>query len=257
MAHQWPFPAEAVADEATTVEIEYPEADGKPMAETDAHRDQMVDSLIHPLKEWYTADPNVYVTANIILYHEKDNPRLFVAPDVFVVFGIPNKQRRSYKLWVEGKPPDVIFELTSKGTRRQDLHEKRYLYEELGVREYFLFDPLQEYLQPPLRGFRLEDGFYAPLSPEPFGEGEWQLDSQVLGLLLRSEGQTLRLFDTKSGRYLLTRPEEAVARRTAEQLAAVEVLARRTAEQRATKAERRAAEAEEELARLRAMLQDK
>jgi hypothetical protein len=183
--------------------------------------------------------------------------KLSVAPDVFVVFGVPNRQRRTYKLWIEGKTPDVVFELTSKKTRREDLNDKRYLYEQLGVREYFLFDPLREYLKPPLRGFRLEDEFYTPLAPQPFGNDEWEIDSEVMGLSLRTEGQSLRLFDPASGRYLLTRPEEAPARRQAER-------AQRQAEQRASaeaearrQAEQRAAEAEAELARLRAMLQDK
>jgi Uma2 family endonuclease len=263
MAKSWPTPPAAVTKAVTKAEIEYPESDGKPMAETDVHLEQMVDGLLHPLKELYAPNPNVYVTGNINLYYSKGNPKLVVAPDVFVVFGIPKKQRRTYKLWVEGKPPDVVFELTSKATRRQDLNEKRYLYEELGVQEYFLFDPMREYLEPPLRGFRLEGGFYAPLVPEPFGEGEWQLESQVLGLQLRTDGQMLRLFNPATGRYLLTRPEEAQARRQAEQRAAEEAIARRAAEQRTAKeaaarqqAEQRAAEAEAEVARLRAMLRD-
>ena len=156
-----------------------------------------------------------------------------VAPDVFVVFGVPNRQRRTYKLWEEGQAPDVVFELTSENTYQKDLSDKRLLYEALGVREHFLFDPLQDYLRPPLQGFRLTESYYLPAMPEPWAEGEWQIHSQVLGLTLRSDGPDLRLYDPEQGRYLLNRAEEADARRLAEA---------------------RAAAAEAEVARLRAML---
>lgn len=214
-------------------EIEYPESDGEPMAETDTHRDLMADSLIYPLREYFHQRADVYVSGNLLLYYEKGNPEASVAPDVFVVFGVSNQPRRTYRLWEEGKAPDVVFELTSQSTRQKDQGEKRYLYEELGVREYFLFDPLGEYLQPPLRGFRLEEGYYAPLKPEPLPEGEWQLKSEALGLLLHTAGRALRLYDPARGEYLRTYAEEAAARR---------------------EAETRAAEAEAEIARLRAAL---
>lgn len=214
-------------------EVEYPETDGEPMAETDTHRDLMTDALIYPLKERFRAEPNVYVSGNLLLYYEKGNRDAAVAPDVFVVFGIPNRQRRIYKLWEEGKAPDVVFELTLDSTRQKDLADKRLLYEELGVREYFLFDPLREYLRPPLQGFRLQDHYYVPLTPVVWSEGEWQLRSEVLGLILRTSGSDLHLYDPEREAYLLTPAEEAEARRLAES---------------------RAAEAEAEIARLRAML---
>lgn len=221
--------------------IEYPETDGEPMAETDTHRDLMADGLIYPLKEYFRDDANVYVSGNLLLYYEEGNPRASVAPDVFVVFGVPGRARRIYKLWEEQKAPDVVFELTSTSTRDRDLGEKRFLYEELGVREYFLFDPLREYLEPPLRGFRLEEQFFHPVKPVPLPNGEWEMESRVLGLLLRSDGQWLRPYDPQRGTYLLTYGEQAAARR-------VEQEARQAAESQL-------AQAEAEIARLRAALQ--
>jgi len=75
-----------------------------------------------------------------------------VPTDVFVVLGVPKGDRRTFKVWEEGKSPDVVFELTSDSTRREDLGLKRWLYSQLGVREYCLFDPLRQYWQPALRG---------------------------------------------------------------------------------------------------------
>ncbi len=242
-------------------EVEYPESDGKPMAETDVHRDLMTDALLHPLKERFRQEDDVYVSGNIFLYYEEGNRSAVVAPDVFVVFGVPNRQRRIYQLWEEGKAPDVVFELTSESTYREDLSDKRLVYEALGVREYFLFDPLRDYLRPPLQGFRLAEFYYRSVMPEPWSEGEWQIHSHVLDLTIRTDGPTLRLYDPAPGRYLLSRAEEAEARRLAEVRASEETKARRLAEVRASEeakarhlAETRAEEAETENVRLRAML---
>lgn len=198
------------------------------MAETDAHRDQMADALIYPLKEWLRGQ-NVYISGNINLYYEEGNPKAVVAPDVFVVYQIANRQRRVYKLWEEDKVPDVIFEITSSSTRQEDLRDKRYLYEELGVREYFLFDPLREYLKPPLQGFRLAGDYYEPLIPQSEGN-EWKMSSAVLGLELHTRGNTLRLFDPASGQYLRTYAEEAETLRAVEARVAEEIQKRHTAE---------------------------
>ncbi len=210
------------------------------MAETDVHRDLMTDALLNPLKEHFRHRDDVYISGNLFLYYEEGNKYAAVAPDVFVVFGVPKQQRRTYKLWEEGQAPDVVFELTSESTYRTDLSDKRLLYETLKVREYFLFDPLEDYLRPPLQGFRLVESYYLPVVPESWGEGGWQIHSQVLDLTIRINGPTLRLYDPVQEQYLLSHAEEADARRK-------EANARQAAEKRAETAEA-------ELARLRALL---
>jgi Uma2 family endonuclease len=239
---------------AEVPKIEYPDSDGKPMAETDDHRIQMTDALIHPLKEYFRDRPDVYVSGNMFLYYVEGEPTAVVAPDVFVVFGVANKRRRIYKLWQEGQVPAVVFELTSRSTRHEDAGDKRFIYEDLGVREYFIFDPLREYLRPPLQGYRLEGGFYTPLLPDELDTSEWELFSEELGLTLQTYGRDLRLYDEARDQYLYTPAEEAEARRTAEAHMLAETQARYEAEARAEAeaAARRAAEAE--IARLRALL---
>ncbi len=133
----------------------YPETDGKPMTETDLHA-QCLIYLRTALDYYFRKDPNVYVSGNLMLYYEEGNPSASVSPDVFVVKGVSKKERRVYKLWEEGKSPDVVVELTSRSTRLEDLGNKRALYAEFGVAEYFIYDPHQEYLKPPLQGHRLE-----------------------------------------------------------------------------------------------------
>ena len=218
--------------------VYYPESDGQPVAETDVHRTVMFE-LIGMLQAFFRADPHVYISGNLFLYYQEGNPRRVVAPDVFVVLGIPNKLRRIYKLWEEGVVPAVVFELTSRSTRGEDLHTKYDLYARLGVTEYFLFDPLDEYLRPPCQGYRLQQGQYQPLAPAADGS----LWSVVLGLALHGRGEQLRLYDPERQRWLPTPQEETAARRAAEEQALL--------------AEERALAAEAEVARLRALLSER
>ena len=180
------------------------------MAESDTHRDQMVD-LIHCLREWFRDDPQAYVAGNLLLYYEEGDPNASVAPDVFVVKGVPCGPRPIFKVWEEGRGPDLVIEVTSKSTRLEDLGRKKALYADLGVQEYLLFDPLHDWLSPPLAGYRLE-------------EGEWvrtetvsgRLASEVTGLEFGVVEGRLRVFDPETGAVLPTPHEEAAARRAAE-----------------------------------------
>jgi Uma2 family endonuclease len=222
--------------------IEYPESDGQPMGETGFHV-TLITYLLSMLREFFRNRPDVYVGANMFVYYEEGNPTRNVAPDVFVVFGASKAERRTWKIWEEGVGPDVVFELTSRGTWSEDLGTKKGLYEWMGVREYFLFDPLSEYLSPVLRGFRLTNGGYREIEATITPDG-LQLISEVLGLLLVADGGELRLVERATGERLLPPPELAAALREAERRASEEAAARQAAEARAR-------ELAAELARLR------
>jgi Uma2 family endonuclease len=184
--------------------IDYPESDGQPMAETDVHAKTMMNLRL-ALEAHFSDDPQVYVSGNLLIYYVKGNPAKRVAPDVFVVRGVPKGDRRIYKLWEEGVPPGIVLEVSSRQTWREDMYTKLRLYEKLGVQEYFIFDPEYDYLPDPLIGWRLEDGEYAPVEVV-----EGKVRSEVLGLELVDTGETLRLLDSQTGEYLRT-PAEAMA----------------------------------------------
>jgi Uma2 family endonuclease len=256
-------------------EVEYPSSDGKPMAETDLHRDEMV-YVIEALQEHFRDAPDVYVSGNLLLYYVEGKPRFSISPDVLVAKGVADaKARRDvYKVWEEGQVPCWVLEVTSKTTRAEDLRKKKDLYRDLGVEEYFLFDPREEYLDPSLQGFRLSQargGTYRPLPLQADGS----LVSSVLGVVFRREGERLRLSQVRTGETYLRSSEKDLARRTAEEQALREAAARREAEERASRevearreaeeravreadarreAEQRAARLEAELARLRRSL---
>jgi Uma2 family endonuclease len=178
---------------------EYPTGDGKPMAETPLHGDNMFE-LREVLRERYARDPMAYVSGNMMMYYVPNDKRKHISPDVFVSKGIPNTYRDAYFVWVEGKGPDVVFEISSASTRKVDTSKKYRLYQDvLHVSEYFLFDPYEEYLKPSLQGFRLRGGVYAPIEA-----AEGRLYSEQMGLEMGRVGRFLRLYDPATGQMLLT-----------------------------------------------------
>jgi Uma2 family endonuclease len=184
----------------------YPTSDGRPMAETDVHRDLMTDS-IQRLQRWFAKDLRTYVSGNLLVYYVQGDKRKHVAPDVFAVRGVPKVSRENYLIWEERKGPEAVIELTSKTTRKEDTDKKFKLYRDvLQVREYFLCDPRADYLKPPLQGFRLEGGEYHAIAPV-----DDRLPSEVLGLHLERNGMSLEFFDQASGQWVPTNAEVAQA----------------------------------------------
>ena len=205
------------------------------------------------------------------MYYVPRDAKKSLAPDVFVTFGIERKQRRIYRIWEEGKPPDFVLEFSSKGTFENNLGAKKDLYAEvLGVREYFLYDAERKYLPTPLMGFRLVGAEYVPIRPEPDGK----VFAATLGLSLGLRGDGFGFYDAVAGRWLETPMDEAAERaeaaasladrlaaeaeratlasQRAEATAQEEAAARQRAEAEAAQADARADQAEDELAELQA-----
>ena len=99
--------------------IIYPESDGKPMAETDLHRNLLLD-FIQMLEHHFREDA-VYVSGNLMMYYQRGDRSKSVAPDVFVVHGLGKKPRRTFLTWEEGKTPDFVLEVASRSTYREDI----------------------------------------------------------------------------------------------------------------------------------------
>lgn len=178
------------------------------------------------LRIYFQNRSDVYVAGNLFIYYEQGNPEAVVAPDVFVVFGVENRDRGSYKTWQEQhKTPDFVLEITSKTTRSKDQGAKKGIYAFLGVREYFQYDPTGDYLNPQLQGLQLVEGNYFPVEMTTLPDNLLSLSSEVLGLELRLESGELRFY-AATGQKLLTHEEEAAARQAAvaAQQAAVQAL---------------------------------
>ena len=232
------------------VAIEYPSGDGKPMAENDAQLAAILYG-IGALRVYYRDREDVYVSGDLLMYYEEGNPRVSVAPDVFVVLGVEDRVRRHYLVWEEGKAPDFVLEVASKSTWREDLGRKREIYARLGVREYWQYDPTGEYFSPVLQGLRLAGGDYVRQLAVSSPDGALTLQSETLGLELRAPGGEMRFRDPATGQILLSHSEADAARREAESRADAAAdraeraaAARRAADMRADTAEARIAELE-------------
>ncbi|MBI4612219.1 MAG: Uma2 family endonuclease [Planctomycetes bacterium] len=188
--------------------IDYPTRDGRPMGETDQHRDEMQKYAIEVLEDRYEDDPRIYVTGNNFVYYTEGVLEDVVSPDCYVVKGVAKHARDIYKVWEEGgRVPGFALEVTSRKTRREDLGDKMTKYrDELGVREYFLFDPRGEWIPEKLRGFALREGLYDPVLPTAKG----RLPSRELGLELGVDREGhLRFYPRGSDEPLPTQKERA------------------------------------------------
>ncbi|MBX2999438.1 MAG: Uma2 family endonuclease [Caldilineaceae bacterium] len=225
----------------------YPETDGQPMGESEWHVIATL-YLLSALRNFFAARSDIYVIADMFMYYEEGNPSANKAPDVMVVKNIEQRKRRIFKVWEEGAVPCTIIEVTSKSTWAEDTIRKSSLYARLGVTEYFLFDPLHEYMDDQFMGFRLEDGEYIPIESSADGS----IFSQELGVILRPDGDLLRVINPATNR--IVPGMEDTYTYAEESQALVEQVTQRAeqAAQRAEKEAQRAQAAEAELERLRA-----
>lgn len=194
---------DSTANKIPNPEIFYPSSDGEPLAESYDHLYVIMTTLAMLLA--HLKGQQATVLADQFLYYAQGFPRLRVAPDVMVIFGVEPGGRDNYKVWEEGQVPSVIFEMTSPGTRSRDDVEKKDLYQGLGVTEYWQFDPRGEWIPEQLRGFRLqgdEEPVYVPIHNNR---------SEVLQLQLVVEDKIIAFYRLDNGVRLLPLEELNIA----------------------------------------------
>ena len=204
---------------------DYPDSDGLPMAENESQFWPIL-YVGSALDRYYQDRDDVYVVGNLLLYYQEGNPRegdfgKSVSPDLMVVFGASKHVRSSYRLWEELKAPDFVLEIASESTYRTDRGEKRDVYAGIRVSEYWQYDPVGNYLDPPLLGFRLAQNRYVPIPATTQADSMLTLRSDVLGLELHLRPgapvrEALHFYDPVRGEYLRTYREEVHARQEAE-----------------------------------------
>ncbi len=203
--------------------------------------------LVHYLFEvltWLFEGQPCEVYDNLNFYqtdYYKEEP---LAPDIAVIKGVTFRRTRSWQVGKTGPAPQVVFEIASKETWQKDIKEKPGRYAQMGVQEYFTYDPNEPpLLRRPtcrLRGWRLD-----PLTQQ-MRELSLRPDGRLWSIHLESflvpDGPYLRLTD-QYGKRRLTRAEAEAQARQAEARRAE--IAERRAEEEARQAEvaRRRAEA--------------
>jgi len=127
--------------------IEYPDSDGKPMAENPLQYEWIV-TVKGNLEALFADDPRVFVAGDNLIYPKQLNPKVSRAPDVYVVFGRPKGYRGSYKVWDEaGIFPQVVFEILSPGNTHNEMRKKLKFYSRYGAEEYYVIDPNDKTLE--------------------------------------------------------------------------------------------------------------
>ena len=191
---------------------------------------------------------DVLVGMELRVYYERGDNKAHLQLDLLVAFGVDRGgNRRSFKVWEEGKAPDFVLEVASPSTAENDARHKAAEYLAIGVREYWRLDPEGSLMGRPLEGYEASGGRYGPVEAvECAARGRW-LRSEVLELDLgsrRQDGATVVVFrDPGTGEEFDGGVEEA------EQL-------RRIAEERANAAEKRADSAEERVQALEERLRN-
>ena len=268
-------PSPAILELMALDERSLPCTDDMPLPDSDQQGDPVYYTKL-ALRHHFRHRDDVAISADIFMYYlplhgaepERDGrgrpvyPRL--GPDGLVSFGVPRRNRDSYVVYREGKPPDLVLEVASRSTWRRDYGVKRAIYEALGVREYFVFDARPRE-RGRLTGLRLEAGSYTPIEPVPVVVGGVGVPSAVLGLVARSwEGDDrweMRWHDPASGKDLRTFDEQAAT--LDEQAATLDEQAATLDEQAATldelaatleERDREVAAGKAEIAALRAVL---
>jgi Uma2 family endonuclease len=214
--------------------IIYPESDGKPMAEN-TKQARWIIIFYDNLSAKFADRPDVFVAADNAWFPKENEPKITLAPDVYLVFGRPKGDRSSYKQWEENDVPiTVAFEIRSPSNTDEEMDDKQVFYEEHGVEEYYDYNPETNYL----RAFvRKGDVFVRVRNFQEFV-------SPRLGLRFEMTEPEMTVYHA-GGERLLTFEELAAERRRAEERATTAEQRATTAEQRATTAEQRATTAEQ------------
>jgi Uma2 family endonuclease len=177
-----PPSVESAAHIRLPTDLDLPYDDDTPM-DSDRHAAQI--ELLKECLRLAWAGRDFFIGGNMFVYFNRDQIRTrdFRGPDVFVVLDVPQRERRGWVVWDEGKAPDVVIELLSDTTAAVDRGEKKLVYQDrLRTPEYYWYHPFTS----EFAGWLLLDGVYVPIAPDDAG----RFISPRLGLALRIwEGQ--------------------------------------------------------------------
>ena len=151
---------------------------------------------------------NTFINSGTFICYDPTDLNRRVGPDFYVAFDVDERSirnRMTYLPWEVGKPPDFVLEVASPTTAANDLGRKRDIYAQIGVTEYWRFDPTGGDLYgEALAGETLLGGVYHRLATTVEPDGNPKGHSPVLGLTLAWVDGGFRVYDEATGRYMST-----------------------------------------------------
>ena len=130
-----------------------------------------------------------------------------ISPDMVISFDADPalyRQDNAYVISWQGKPPDLVLEIASRRTGRQDVENKPTRYAALGIPECWRFDETGEFHGTRLAGDRLVEDRYELVPIETLEDRVVQSYSGVLNLFIQWSHGELRWHDPKTGQHIST-----------------------------------------------------
>jgi Uma2 family endonuclease len=181
--------------ELTEDEI-YPSQHENEMGESTRHYD-ICSSVWNALNLFFKERSDVLVSVNLNLHYDENAPHQWFAPDIFVAFGVPNGERQNYTVWKEKVFPQVVFEVTSEVTYKNDVTDKVLLYQKLGAKEYYVIDS-ETFLPSPLYAFQRDQNN----ALRQIVSSENRVFSPYLGLEIVYSDEDVKLFNPVKQEFL-------------------------------------------------------
>ena len=172
----------------------------------------------------YPYHPTVLVGNEIPIYHNLTLPTPgtappHVIPDCLIAFDVDTDaiwRRVGYDPVQNGKPPDVVIEVASRRTHRNDTIRKRDIYRRIGIPEYWRFDAEDgRYFGQPIIGERLVNGEYERFPLIRYDDGAEGSTSAILNLNFRCLDRRFSIHHPATGAEY-EHPQEENARLRAE-----------------------------------------
>ena len=168
----------------------------------------------------YPYHPTVLVGNEIPIYHNLTPPTPgtappHVIPDCLIAFDVDTDaiwRRVGYDPEQNRKPPDVVIEVASRRTHRNDTIRKRDIYRRIGIPEYWRFDAEDgRYFGQPIIGERLVNGQYERFPLVRYDNGAEGSTSAILNLNFRCLDRRFSVHDPQTGEKY-EHPQEMNAR---------------------------------------------
>ncbi len=203
-----------------------PLLEGEDLSHTIGHGDE-IEHLIAVLKYLFRNQrvaivTDVDINLRVALEEEAKFREVYKSPDISVIDGLEakaNKDLATYYIGPNNPPPRLVFEIASDGTWQTDLHKKPYIYAEMGIQEYFTYDPNLVWTglwrkQGQLLGWRLNSATGKAQEIPLEAKGVW---SKGLQSWLRLDAnKNLQLYDAKSKLRLTEAEYERAGREQAQ-----------------------------------------